>query len=436
MKIREDIKMGLRWVIARPVETLLLVFGISLGIGATAAGIALAGRTAAETHALLSETQYREIVVTAQESSSDMDVPAEERSVSDTIILTTSDLAAREEAEDVQYAYVANRMDLRLGTSQEPGEGAPPDVAPTGTAAAVSSAETAVTTDGPQPVLDEIAGYQVTPEYFTAWSLFAAEGSLFTTQDMADGKAYLVLGSKLAATLFEDGESLGRDIVSRGTLYTIVGILEPTGTDADGMAFAPAVMAELTGRDAMARMFQRFDTSLHFTVADSSRLEQARAELATWFETQYGAGSVVITVPRAAAEAARDRNARLVTVILFLALSALVIAAANVTNILFARALRKRRSVGVLKALGAASGEVFRLFFLEALIIGAAGAALGTGLSILFSTLMQKTMGFGGASLGLLGAGIVGAVGLVTVLDTLPAMQAARAPAAEAIRYE
>jgi putative ABC transport system permease protein len=125
-----------------------------------------------------------------------------------------------------------------------------------------------------------------------------------------------------------------------------------------------------------------------------------------------------------------------VTVILFLALSALVIAAANVTNILFARAMRKRRSVGILKALGATAGDVFRLFFLEALIIGAAGAALGTGFSILMSVLIQKTMGFGGVAPGLLAAGIVGAVGLVTVLDILPAMQAARAPAAEAIRYE
>jgi putative ABC transport system permease protein len=105
-------------------------------------------------------------------------------------------------------------------------------------------------------------------------------------------------------------------------------------------------------------------------------------------------------------------------------------------NILFARAMRKRRSVGILKALGASSGDVFRLFFLEALIIGAAGAALGTGFSILLSVLMQKTMGFAGASLGLLAAGVIGAVGLVTGLDILPAMQAARAPAAEAIRYE
>jgi putative ABC transport system permease protein len=264
----------------------------------------------------------------------------------------------------------------------------------------------------------------------------AASGSLFTADDMKNRSAVLVLGSKLATTLFEDGIALNRQVLSRNRLYTITGVLEPTSTDYDNQAFTPALMVELQGGTAQARMFMRFDTTLHFTVTDSARLEQARAQLASWFAQKYGESSVVITVPRAAAEAARDRSARLVTIILFLALSALVIAAANVTNILSSRAMRKRRSVGVLKALGATAGSVFRLFILEALIIGAAGAALGTGFSILLSWLMQETMGFGGVLAGLLAAGVVGAAALVTALDILPAMQAARVPAAEAIRYE
>jgi putative ABC transport system permease protein len=171
-------------------------------------------------------------------------------------------------------------------------------------------------------------------------------------------------------------------------------------------------------------------------VADSSRLEQARAQLASWFTRKYGEASVVITVPRSAAEAAGDRSSRLVTIILFLALSALLIAAANVTNILASRAMRKRRAVGILKALGATASGVFRLFIIEALVIGAAGAVLGTGFSILISWLMQETMGFGGVLAGLLAGGILGAAALVTALDILPAMQAARVPAAEAIRCE
>ena len=120
----------------------------------------------------------------------------------------------------------------------------------------------------------------------------------------------------------------------------------------------------------------------------------------------------------------------------FLALSALLIAAVNVTNILFSRAVRKRRSVGILKALGATAHNVFRLFFLEALVIGIGGAILGAGASVLLTQLMQRTMGFTGVNVGLLIAGIVGSWAVVVALTVLPAVQASRIPPAEAIRYE
>jgi len=494
MRHGEDIRMGIRWIIGRPVETLLLVFGISLGIGATAAGIALAGRTGAEARRILASTEYREIIVAARQSASTMDRPAIVQTSTANVFLTTGDMAAREDAQDVQYAYVANPTGFRFGAIDFPGgfeAGAPPaggqpgevmmffregaaaagvQQAAGGQAAGQQAAgqqaagqqatgqqatgqqaagqqgnaqqrqqqrqrQIVQPPEGPQPVMEEARGYEVTPEFFSAWNMAAAQGSLFTLADIQKREPVIVLGSKIATTLFADGQSMGRQVLSRNQLYRIIGVLEPTGTEHDSLIFAPAEMPELTGMDAFAR-FRGFNTSLHFTVADYTKLERAKAQLESYFDQKFGAGSAVITIPRYQAEATRDRNTRLVTVILFLALAALVIAAANVTNILFARALRKRRSVGILKALGATSRGVFQLFFLEAALIGIAGAAVGAGLSVLMSKLMQDTMGFGSIYVSLLAAGIIGAAALVTALDIFPAMQAARVPAAEAIRYE
>ena len=468
MKAGEDIRMGMRWIFGRPVETLLLVLGVSLGIGATAAGIALAGRTAAEAGKTLAGTEYREIVVTARQDTQEMDVPAVAVKSSSDVILTADDLSARADIQDVQYAYVANMTGFRFGSSPLGGPGAllaasgsaAPPAAAGGASSTTAAGASGTTADaappdigfgGPppdfqqtpepeapaiQPVLEEARGYEVTSEYFTAWNLVPAQGSLFTEADMKEGKPLLVLGSKLASTLFEDGQSMGRQVLSRRQLYTIVGILEPTGTDLDMMLFTPAATPDAQGLGGAARMFIGFNTSLRFTVSDYTRLEQARAQIESWFDQKLGSGSVSISVPRYQAEAARDRNSRLVIVILFLAVSALLIAAANVTNILYSRAIRKRRAVGILKALGATVSRVFRLFFLEAGIVGAAGAVLGAVLSVLLSFLMKETMGFGAIAVSLLGLGILGAAAIVTALDILPALQAARAPAAEAIRYE
>ena len=118
MKGGEDVRMSVRSILGRPVESLLLIIGIALGIGATAAGVALAARTAAQSTELLSSTQYREIVVTAREESEDMDLPAEVQLSTDRIVLTTADLSARDDVPDVEFAYVSNPMGIRTGNIQ------------------------------------------------------------------------------------------------------------------------------------------------------------------------------------------------------------------------------------------------------------------------------------------------------------------------------
>ena len=278
-------------------------------------------------------------------------------------------------------------------------------------------------------------GWEVTPEFFDAWGLTAAEGDVFQAADVDRGEPLLVLGSTLGATLFEDGEAVGRQVLARNQLYRIIGVLEPSGTDVDELALTPALIAAEQFQGFRGR-FAALRTNLRFMVDDPEQLEEARAQLTNWFDSSHGAGAVAISVPRAEAEATADRNGRLATVILFLALSALLIAAVNVTNIFFSRAVRKRRTVGILKAVGASIRQVFTVFFLEAMAIGAVGAAVGLGLSALLSRLMEETIGFGALQIGLIVVGVLASWGIVAVFNVVPASAAARVPAAEAIRYE
>ena len=498
MKHGEDLHISIRSIRKRLAESILLILGIALGVGVTGAGVAMVARSSRDARELLSSTQYREIVVTAREESEQMELPAmRQDTTAEPVIITTAELRAREDVPDVQYAYVANPFRFRLnfdafggmaemaqrmqtqpqsaqgrggaggqageagevgeasptplegdvviveeGQSQRQGTGQAGQARPQGSDEQRAReflqrqmAEIPVP-EGPQPILEEIFGYEVSPEFFDAWHLAAVEGSLFTASDMEEGAPVVVLGSQLAKTLYEDGQSMGRELLVRRELFKITGILEPTGATHDNMAFVPAFMPDLQATAGMARMFRSWNTTLHFTVAQPNRLEEARAQLASWFDQTYGTGLVNIQIPREEAEATRDRNGRLVTIILFLALSGLLIAAVNVSNILFSRALRKRKSVGILKALGASRGAVFWVFFLEALMIGIGGAIVGTGISFLQSDLIETTMGFGALSIWMLFIGVLAAWAVTTALTLLPARQASRVPAAEAIRYE
>ncbi len=290
--------------------------------------------------------------------------------------------------------------------------------------------------EGPEPVLDEILGIRVSPEYFSAWNLHAAAGSLFTQEEMVMNKQVMVVGSNLAVTLCEDGESLGRELLAFRNLITIIGILEPTGTELDDMGFTPAQAVDIERIPQFARQFIGLNTTLHYTVYEPDRLDEAKAQLGEWFTQKFGEGQVVISIPRAEVEAAQDRTARLVSVILFLAVAGLLIASVNVSNILLGRAMRKRKNVGILKALGASIRDVFGLFFLEALILGIAGAIVGTGISILISKLMAASMTGGAVLSSMLFLGILAAWAVTTSLTVIPALQASRIPAADALRYE
>ena len=486
--------MSVRALLGRPAESLLLSLGVALAVGATAAGITLAGTTRAQSEALLASPRYREIVVSTRAQTSTMELPARVRTATD-VRLTVEDLeSARSATEAVQYAYLANPTGFLLGElpfpkglspsadgpassvqvfvipapsattrqsdAAEPGSA--PRTLPSGTTGTVAApgttpvlpdgsgeAETKLIAakelagfaqplvsapDGPKPQVEFLHGLEVTSEFFASRGLTALAGSLFTEEDMGRGEPILILGSRLGETLFEDGVSVDRQVLSLNRLYRIVGVLAPTGTEVDEQAFTPAPQAadRIEGFAFKAAM----DTSLRFTVADPAHLDEARAQLAIHFATTYGEGAVSISIPRAEAQSTTDRYRRLVRIILFLALSALLIAAVNMTNLFYSRAVRRQRSVGILKAVGASVAQVFAVFFLEALIVGGAGAAAGMGLAAFLSRLMEQTIGFGALHVGLIIVGVAAAWTIVAACNMLPAAAAARMPAADAIRYE
>ncbi len=425
MSIGEDVHISIRSIRKRMVESLLLAIGIALGIGATGAGIALVSNSMRETDKVLNSPEYREIVVSLREDNADMDIPAVPVEVKTDVILTTADLAAAREAPDVQYAYISNPARFRLG--EEP-MGPPPGGGEGGPSSEAGGAQPAQ--------FEELSGYRVSPEFFAAWDIQAEQGSLFTADDMASDKPLIVLGSELAASMYADKNAVGEKLRMNGNLYTISGVLEPTGSSFDRLVFTPAFMPNLRGTNTGMLRMADWNTSLRFSVKDPEKLDAAKNQLASYFERNFGQGAVVISVPREEAELAKTRSVRLVTVVMFLSIAGLLIAGVNVSNIMMGRAMRRQRSIGVLKALGASRTDIFRLFFSEALLLCVAGAVIGTGLSLLLSPLMEKTMGFGGVNALILALGILIAWIFTLAMTVLPALQAARVPAAEAIRNE
>jgi putative ABC transport system permease protein len=124
---------------------------------------------------------------------------------------------------------------------------------------------------------------------------------------------------------------------------------------------------------------------------------------------------------------------------------ALVIACLGIANALLAAVRERRREIGVLKAIGARDRDILRWFLVEALAVGAVGGLLGTLLGVAVAEVVGSIVngylvaqGLEGVDLGgisplFLLAGIAGTIVLALIAGVIPALQAARLPARDAV---
>lgn len=118
----------------------------------------------------------------------------------------------------------------------------------------------------------------------------------------------------------------------------------------------------------------------------------------------------------------------------WMAATSLLMCLVGVTNSMLMSVTERYREIGTIKCLGASDGFIVKVFFLEALLLGAAGSFAGALVGSLSIALFD-----GFALVPLLGVIALG-IGLglaMTVLAAIaPAVQAARMPAAAALRVE
>lgn len=148
-----------------------------------------------------------------------------------------------------------------------------------------------------------------------------------------------------------------------------------------------------------------------------------------------------------------SRNLRLLFALLDLLLGifgslALAVATLGIVNTLVMAILERRREIGVLKALGAADGDVKQLFFAEAGVMGVIGGVCGVALGWFIGRLITWGTNFylhrqnlpsvnvSAVPWWLAVGAIAFAVGVSLVAGIYPAARAAKLNPVEALRYE
>ena len=201
-------------------------------------------------------------------------------------------------------------------------------------------------------------------------------------EDTPGGKYVVVLSDRFWRTEFGGNpDVIGRPLKLNDEAYTIVGVMPATASVASWTAMASDVWVPLALTDEQRASRGNHNLDGVARLKRDVELAQAQAEmdaisarLAREFPKTDGRFSAVI-IPM------QDEivgNSRTMLLMLLGAVGlVLLIACANVGNLLFTRGLSRRKEIAIRSALGAGRGRVFQQLLIEALLLATAGGALG-----------------------------------------------------------
>jgi putative ABC transport system permease protein len=250
----------------------------------------------------------------------------------------------------------------------------------------------------------------------------------------------IVMGFEVAE--FEQrkvGDTFYSSIVPNGKIqavrhaFKVVGVLERTGTQDDGTVFLPLTVAQdLFGRkDALTIVGIKLKT---FGAASLREFEGRWLKLpeVQVVSLEQVKGTLVSLVGTAQAMVAA------------VAIIAVVVAVIGVVNTILMSVYERTGEIGIMKALGAYRGDIFRLIWLETLVVSLAGSVLGCVVAFLAASLVELAikslidLGVQGSIVAIgpamIGWALLGSVALGFFAGLYPAWRAASMRPIEAIR--
>jgi predicted permease len=228
---------------------------------------------------------------------------------------------------------------------------------------------------------EHLQGREISANFFATLGVRLGQGREFSAEeDRNGGTPVAIISDGLSRERFEGGEAaLGRSIVLDGVEATVVGVL-PTGfrfgTD----------YADIYTPIGQRKIVDQNDRTVHNVVCiarlkPGESLEQAEAEMNTIQEgmdrlhpeTEQGLGAKITFVKE---ELVGDVRGTLLLLLGAVGV-VLLIACANVANLLLARAEVRTREFSIRAALGAGRGRIVRQLVTESVLLSLLGGALG-----------------------------------------------------------
>lgn len=231
---------------------------------------------------------------------------------------------------------------------------------------------------------ERLDGALVTPDLFAVLGAHAALGRVFDGNDSQDTTERAIILSNPTWRRLFGGETsvLGRPITMDGESFVVIGVMPaefyfPT-RDTEfwvPLHFQPANLADRT--DVHLKVVARLRDGVTIQAA-RSELALIAARLARAFPEANDRTSATVVWLR---DEVSWQSRQLLLALVVASVCVLIIAVANVANLLLARALARRQELAVRVAIGAAPERLVRQMITESLLLSACGGILGVAIA-------------------------------------------------------
>jgi len=241
---------------------------------------------------------------------------------------------------------------------------------------------------------EPVSAARVSPEFFPLVGADTRRGRLFEPEEGIPGnERVVVLSHAFWQDRFAgDPDILGETLELDGETHTVVGVLE------EGFEFLDPTL-QLWVPLALERgegLRERRNLVAVARLADGVEEEAAEAEMAAFMERLQEQYPVhrghEIAVVNLREEIPDARNRQLFALLQGALLFVLLIACANLANLLLARGRQRTREIAVRSSLGAGRRRILRQLLTESLILGGLGGLVGLGLGALGTRVLAAQM--------------------------------------------